>query len=234
MLSGLAGMQVIQFTKDFVTEPELPDYGLASPLRRYILKSPDSLSGSNVIIADLSFGTNKDEKVYFARRADEIFVYAIKRADLDPLPFASWQVRDRQFWSFPVDDVVRATIRQQGKTRQVIRKGPHQWSLAPGSQGMINDLAIEETVSGLGRLAAVEWVARGERHRADYGFTADSLQLNLEMKNGDQLAIQFGGEARPNFPYAAVTLDGDLWIFEFPGPLFQHVLACLTIPPGRP
>jgi hypothetical protein len=234
LLSGLIGMQVIQFTKDVVTEPELPDYGLASPVRRYILKSPNSLSGSNAVIADLNFGTNHDDKVYFARRADEIFVYAIKRADLDALPSASWQLRDRQFWNFSVDDIARATIRQQGRTRQVIRKGPHQWALAPGSQGMINDLAIEETVSGLGHVAAVQWVARGEQRRADYGFTADSLQLNLELKNGGQLAVQFGAEARPNFPYAAVTLDGDLWIFEFPGALYQHVLACLTIPPGLP
>ena len=233
MLSGLSGMQVIQFTKDIVTEPALPEYGLASPVRRYILKSSSSLSGSNAVV-DLSFGTNQDDKVFFARRSDEFVVYAVKRAEVEALPVASWQLRDRQVWNFSVEDVVRATIRQQGRMRQVSRKGPHQWSLAPGSQGMINDLAVEETVSGLGHLAAVKWVAQGEQHRADHGFTPEGLQLTVEMKNGDQLGIQFGAESRPNFPDAAVTLDGGLWIFEFPAALYRHVLACLTIPPGLP
>lgn len=230
LLAGLCAMQVVQFAKDFVTGPDLPEYGLAPPARRYILRSSASLEASNAVIADLSFGTNRDDKVFFAGRADELFVYAVKRGEVDRLPTASWQVRDRQIWNFSINDAARATIRQRGKERQLIRKGPHEWSLAPGSQGMINDLAVEEIVSGLGHLATDHWVAIGEQNRARYGFASDGHQLALELKNGSKLTVEFGKEARPGFPYAAVTFDREVWIFEFPGPLYQEVLAFLTIP----
>ncbi len=61
-------------------------------------------------------------------------------------------MRERRIWNFSTNDVVRVTIRQQGRVRQIVRNGPHDWSLAPGSQGIINDLAVEETVSGLCQL----------------------------------------------------------------------------------
>src|SRR5258708_25360736 len=37
-IDGLSSLQVADFVKDFVTEPDLPTYGLASPARRYVLK----------------------------------------------------------------------------------------------------------------------------------------------------------------------------------------------------
>ena len=80
-------------------------------------------------------------------------------------------MRERRIWNFSTNDVARATIRQQGRVRQIVRNGPHNWSLAAGSQGVINDLAVEETVSGLCQLTAVAWVARGDQNRARYGFT---------------------------------------------------------------
>ena len=64
-------------------------------------------------------------------------------------------MRERRIWNLSTNDVAGATIRQQGRVRQIIRNGPHDWSLAPGSQGIINVLAVEETVSGLCQLAAV-------------------------------------------------------------------------------
>ena len=230
LLAGLSAMQVVQFTKDVVTDPDLPNYGLAAPTRRYVLKSSGSLGASNAVIADLSFGTNQDDTVYFSRRADEICVYAVKRGEVDRLPTTSWQMRERQIWDFSINDVIRATIRQQGKTRELIRKGAHEWSLAAGSQGMINDLAVEEAVAGLGHLAAGHWVATGEQNRGRYGLGRDAYQLVLELKNGDKPTLELGGEARPGIPYAAVILDHEPWIFEFPGALYSNVFLSLTIP----
>ena len=71
------------------------------------------------------------------------------------------------------------------------------------------------------------------------------LQLALELKDGARLTVEFGGEARPGFPAAAVTLasgasvspvplDRELWIFEFPSALYQDVLAYLAIPSDIP
>ena len=187
---------------------------------------------TNPVIVQLDFGAVRDDKIY-VRRSDENSVYAVKANDYQRLPSAGWQLRDRHIWSFTTNEVSRVTIRQNGKVRQVIRDGANQWSLAPGSQGIINDFAIEETIYRLGELTAAVWVNRGDQNREHYGFSTNSHQLAIELKRGDQpqtLNLEFGGFAPSQFPYAAVTLDGQRWTFEFPWLLYQQILHSLTIP----
>jgi hypothetical protein len=232
-LFALSSFKVVQFI-DVVIEPDLPAYGLASPARRYTLRSAATNSpagATNALIADLAFGTNLAGKV-FARRADESFVYGLATNDYQRLPWASWQLRDRRIWNLSTNDLGRAIIRQQGKVRQIKRNGPHSWSLI--TQGIINDLAVEETVSGLCQLTAAYWVARGAPDRARYGFADNGHQITLELKSGDKLTVEFGGQAPSGLPYAAVTLEGTVWIFEFPLGLYRQVLGYLTIPADVP
>jgi hypothetical protein len=233
LLAALNSLRVIQFI-DAVIEPDLPGYGLATPARRYTLRSaPTNLPAgiTNLIIADLSFGTNLAGQA-FARRADESFVYGVTTNDYLRLPAASWQLRERQIWNLSTNDVDRVIIRQQGKVRQLKRNGPHNWSLV--TPGTINDLAVEETVKSICQLAASSWVARGEQSRAQFGFTDKGHQITLELKNGEKLTVEFGGMAPSGNPYAAVTLDGTLWFFEFPAGLYQYVAGCLAIPADVP
>jgi hypothetical protein len=187
---------------------------------------------TNPIIAELSFGTNQADKI-FARRADEPgFVYAVKLADFQRLPFAGWQMRDRRIWNLSTNDVAGATLQQQGRVRKIIRNGPHNWSLALGSQGTLEDLAVEETVSGLCQLTATAWAAQGSPDRARYGLTDNDLQVTLELKNGDKASVEFGSEAPGNVPYAVVTLDGAPWVFECPAWLFVYAQRFLSVPPN--
>ncbi len=234
LLATFNGMRVLP-AKDIVAEPDLPGYGLASPLCQYAFLGPSGRPGSsNNVIARLSFGTNQAGEV-FVRRTDEFAVYGVKSNDFSRLPLASWQLRERRIWNFSTNDIAGATIRQHGKTRQILRKGPYQWSLAPGSQGSIdNVLAVEETVRGVAQLSAAAWVARGEQNRARYGFSTDPFELALDLKTGGKVSVQFGGEAPGGFPYASVKLDDDVWIFEFPLKLCRDVLAYLSIPLNTP
>ena len=234
-VNDLSALQVAQFVKDVVTEPDLPAYGLANPARQITLKSAPAsgLVATNAVIAQLSFGATQDDKVY-VRRTDEDFVYAVRLDDFQRLPWASWRLRERQIWSFTTNDVARLTVRQGGKLWQVARNGPAQWSLAPGSQGIINDLAIEEVASWLGQLAANTWIERGDQNRGRYGFTDGGDQISVELKNGGKLNVEFGGRAPSQYPYAAVVLDGQTWIFEFPPALLQLMQNYLTIPANTP
>ncbi len=151
--------------------------------------------------------------------------------DFQNLPGASWQMRDRRLWQFTEEDVARVTIRQKGKVRQIRHNGPQAWALDQGSQGIIDELAVDQTVRGLTQASAVAWVARGEQDRARYGFTNDGLQITLELKNGEKTAVEFGGEAPSSFPYAAVTLDGQFRVFEFPWDIYhRYVLNYLSAP----
>ena len=138
-IKTLAGLRVGKsgFVADVVTEPDLPAYGLAKPARQITLRS--TAGDTNSVIVQLSFGigTNDNNEV-FVRRADEDFVYAIATNDFNRLPEADWEFRERRIWNFAEGDVAQITVHQNGKTRQMVRNGLNKWSLAAGSQGIIN------------------------------------------------------------------------------------------------
>src|SRR5438477_174551 len=79
------------------------------------------------------------------------------------VPFAGWQLRDRRLCRFALSDVAGLTLRGHGQTSQMIHKGPLSWSFAPGSQGIINDAAIEETIRGVIQCSAIAWAGRGQQ-----------------------------------------------------------------------
>jgi len=221
----------IEFVQDVVTEAGLPAYGLSSPSCRYLLQAkPDNAAAaSNSVIAELVIGSQKLNRVY-VRRADENSVYAISTNDFARFPAASWQLRDRRLWSFNDEDIAGATIRKDGKACQIVRKERFKWSIAVGSQGIIKDeIPLEETMRGLAQVKAAAWVGRGAQERARYGLTDASLQVTLDLKNGEKATVQFGSEASPVTVYAGVTLEGEFWIIEFPWLLFRDVINYLPV-----
>jgi hypothetical protein len=230
LIAGLTNLQIIEFVKDNVTDLGWADYGLASPAREYRLKgaTDSSTSDTNIVLADLSFGslTNQPDKVY-ARRKDERFVYSVS-GDFGRLPAASWQLRERKLWTASENDVATVTIRQHGKTFRIIRNGPHQWSVAPGSSGFVEEIPVEETVRGLIQASAVVWAGRGEADLARCGAKETSHQITIELKNGTEAAIEFGGEAASQNIYAVVRYDGQPWIMEFPWILYRDVAKYLS------
>ena len=236
-VNGLNNLQIVGFVKDFVTDPDLPAYGLATPARKYLLGAAAVTNAAGMVtnptIVELHFGNQAEGKT-FVRRTDESSVYAVNQADVQRLPVASWQLRSRQIWDCSEADVVTVTIRQRGKTRQILHQGPFKWSLAPGSQGIVEGLAEEETVRGLCHLEASAWVDRGQTNRARYGFADGGHQVTLELKNSQQMTVEFGGEAPSQFPYAATQIEGELWIFEFPLKLYRDVVRYLSIPENAP
>jgi hypothetical protein len=233
-LANFTNFHATEIVRNIAPEADLQRlYGLAPPKYQYTVKTMDldSENPTNRVIAQLQFGV-QDGKVY-ARRAGEDFVYAINPADLERLPSASLKMRDRRIWNFVEDDVARIFIRQQGRTRELIRKGTLQWAL--GSQGILsNELALDEIVHRLGELTAAEWVQCGDQNWNDFGFKQVDYQLTIELKNGEKLSVDFGKEAASQFPYASVILDGKTWIFEFPLIIYHYTQLFLTIPPGTP
>ncbi|MGD0745422.1 MAG: DUF4340 domain-containing protein [Verrucomicrobiota bacterium] len=227
----LAGFRVAEFVKDVATLADLPAYGLATPTDRIILRS--AVGDTNAVIAQLLFGATQTNEV-FVKRADEIFVYGLSLADFNTLNLLygeSWEFRDRRIWDFDGTNVAAITLHQNGKTRQIVHNGVDQWILAPGSQGIINPPAIEETAYQLGKLTAYYWLGRNITEPEKYGLNTNNLQITVELKNGEKRTVDFGTESpKANTALAAVTLDGERWAFVFPQGLYQLVLSCLTIP----
>lgn len=234
LITNLTGLRVSHFVKDVVIEPNLTNYGLATPTRQLVLKTaaPDA-TATNGLLGQLDFGATEEERTY-VRRPDEDAVYAVRAADFQRLPGAAFQFRERRIWHQSEEHVARVLTRQAGKTRELIRNGTNSWSLAPGSQGIINPDAVEETVHRLGQLYAMAWVAVGEPELARHGFQADGLEVTLVLKSGDQLSVRFGGGAPSGLTYAATTLAGQVWIFECPPSISELARAYLTIPASGP
>jgi hypothetical protein len=236
LLSGLTNMPIVKFVNDVVNTADLPEYGLALPKSRFILKAkcPGGPDSTNRVVTEVDFGlgTNTTENL-FAKRTDENFVYSVSTNDFNRLPSASWQLRDRKLCQFSQNEVAGLTLQEHGKTCRMIHKGPLSWTFAPGSQGIINDGAIEETVRGVVQVSAIAWVARGDQSRALYGFTADGFHLVLEPKNGEKFELEFGGIAPSGNIYAAVTFGKQLWIMEFPWLLFRDITSYLPLSASR-
>jgi hypothetical protein len=233
-LKVLAGLRIADFVKDVVTEPDLPAYGLAAPQRQIILRS--AAGDTNSAIVQLSFGLAQTNEV-FVRRADEDFVYAVTPDDFNLLSLLSteaWNFRQRQIWNFTEKDVAQITVHQDGKTRQIIHNGPNQWSLAPGSQGIIDSREIEQTAHWLGQLAAVYWIRRDVAGPAQFGRKTGDMSFTVELKDGEKLSVDMGAKISDQSALAATTLDGQEWAFVFPPGPYLFVLSYLTIPANVP
>lgn len=229
----LAGLQIADFVQDVVTTSGLQSYGLLSPSRQVTLRA--AVGDTNRVIAQLLFGATATNHQVYVKRGDEDFVYAVAANQLAELSLPGDFFRAPRVWSFSETNVAQVTLRQNGKTRQMVRSGTNEWSLAPGSQGIINPPAIEETIHRLGELTALGWIGRKFDAAADVGLTTNSLSVTIELKSGEKKSLDFGREQRipslnTSTALAVVTLDGERWAFVFPPVLYPLVADWLTIP----
>jgi hypothetical protein len=234
--------------KDVVTDFKTP-YNLSPPARQYIVRAlatNGSAGASNRIVGAVDLGARQESKV-FARRPEEATVYNLDVKEVSRLPYAAWQIRDRQVWNFTTNQIGRVTVRHRGQSKTIQRNPNGSWSFAAGSEGIISNSApIEEIMFRLGELRASAWVAQGEDNKAFYGFKDTGDQFVFELRAGDKpgktLVLEFGDpsssspRAPTSLPYAMAVADGQTAIFEFPPALFFELIRDLVspmFPPGR-
>ncbi len=231
----LTSVRVAEFRKDKNTTTDLQGFGLdaASGTNQITLRA--TVGDTNSVIAQLIFGAQTTNQAY-VKRADENYVYALTLGDFNNLKERenSWMYRDRRIWNFSETNVTQITLRQNGKTQTLLRTGANAWSPAPGSQGIIAPAAIEESVHRLGEIDALGGWAGRNLPATVGGFNTNNLSLTIELKTGEKLSVDFGMElTQANTAVAAVTLDGDRWVFVFPPATYQYVLTYLTLPPDK-
>jgi hypothetical protein len=237
----LTALVEIQFNIENDVVTDFAPFGLVTPLLD--LEVHGTLTNvinhsEDAAIEYLRFGTNETERVFF-RRNEEGRVHSIHHQEFELFPRASWQLRNRQIWDFAVSNVVSVTIYQQGKSRKILRTAENEWSIAPGSQGLVNPFSIEEAVHRLGQLRAVFWTARSNEKNGRFGFAEADHRIDVEIrKNGqaETVSVELGGFSPFRQPYAAVALSGQRTIFEFPLALYlEFVRKDLSIvPPPLP
>lgn len=237
-LATLGDIEAVKFVKDVVTD--YTPYGLAQPSRRYLLSRPVNTPAgrTNALLVQLEFGATNEDQTVFARRTDESSVYAVPLASVRALPRAAFQVRDRRIWNFAPTNVTGIVVKLRGQSHRLERNPAGDWKPAPGSQGVVNSLAVEEMLRLLGSLAADAWVARGADKLPDHGFPQAAHELTLELTRGgasETLAVAFGQMAESLRPYAAIGIEGQPTIFEFPlVPYGLYWEALRGVVPGLP
>ncbi|HEX3798894.1 MAG TPA: DUF4340 domain-containing protein [Verrucomicrobiae bacterium] len=239
-VEDFARLQVVRVdNRVAVNDAALPDpdfvrYGLVKPVRQYIIKRKAMSGSSNTVIAQLDFGSVKDGNIY-VRRADlpeETSVYAVRESEFERLAATSQQLRVRRIWDFSEDDVTSIIIHQNGHEQKLIHKGPNHWSIAPGSQGMINELEVEVGAQELGLLEAANWIEASPANLARYGISDKSPQISVEVKlNGklETLTLKIGW-VPGGLRYGLVRMpDGQDWVFDFPPLVLAKFVSYLNL-----
>jgi hypothetical protein len=231
----LANLRCTEFVKDSVTLSDLQNYGLTNPIEQVTLRA--AAEDTNRVIAQLLFGSSTTNGEIYVKRGDEDFVYATALAEVNRLPVTGDFFRTRQAWSFSETNVAQVTLRQNGKVRQLVRSGTNDWSLAAGSQGMIEPPAVEETVHRLGELTVEGWIGR-TFNDAEVGVGTNSPSLTIELKSGEKYTVTFGRRIDvaqdQTTALAVVTLAGERWAFIFPRLLCGMIAQYLAIPADAP
>jgi hypothetical protein len=218
-LARVSALSVVDVAKEVVTDLDLPNYGLAEPSRTYRFLGPSTATNASpVLLVGLAFGTNRDDRTY-VRRTDENPVYTVKSEELLVFPEAAFQLRDRRIWNFSTNEVAGLTIHRGDRTDTLVRSQTHQWSFAPGSQGIVNTFALEEAVHRLGMLWARAWVDQGTDRLDQYGIPQLDHWMEIEMRGSAEprkLRVAFGATSPSGGPFAAIEFEGKPVIFEFP------------------
>jgi hypothetical protein len=225
----LEALRVARFVKDVVAEPDLPQYGLATPAFHVALQFPSGGTSSSNPVVGLDFGSTVDEDV-FVRRIDENAVYAVEASVLARIPAAAGHFRQLALWNFEADQVASVSLQKGSGVWRILQNESKQWSLAPGSQGILNAFAVDEVIQRLGQLRAVAWTDWNPESLSRYGVEEESVVLSVELKDGSRKSLRLGFPAPSGHVYAAVVLEGDPWVFELPRDAFELLDAFLIKP----
>lgn len=230
LLANLAVLEMIDVAKENVTEPDRASYGLAPPAGRITLRATPG--DTNSVLAVLEIGALRDN-LNFSRIPGDPAVYAVNPSDIQALPSAAWQLRERTLWTFESSTVAALSVQHEGLQWTLRRLGTNDWSVPAGWRNEVNPFALEESLHRLGHSRAVKWIGPGD-------------VKNLGLTNGPTLMIEFqtppaatGAPANPTprtfqvvfgkrspagHRYAAATLpSGSRMTFELPGPVFDEL-----------
>jgi hypothetical protein len=215
---------MIEVAKEVVIDLDLPNYGLAEPQRSLTLRWAAGEGEKEAPVLKLDFGNVRDRRL-FVRRSDEVPVYTLAQEDFFSLPRAAYELRDRRLWEFTTNEVVGVSLMVGGSTNRIIRSAGGQWSIAPGSQGMVNTFAMEEAMYRMGTMRARFWVDQGEDALAQpgYGIVQRDHRVAIDVRQGGEvktLLLAFGANSPSGGPFAATRLEGVVTVFECPLDVF--------------
>jgi len=203
-------------------------YGLTEPSARYTLRTR---GGTNAIHSQITFGT-PTEGGFFARRADEDFVYVVGENARRALPSYAYELRDRKLWGFLANEVAKITVVDGDRSTVLQRNNSGVWTRTgqPLKPDELRSIPLQ--LSLLGKLRAEAWTARGADKLSVYGIIDKRQSVTLELLRDGKVVerkVQFGKPTPAGHTYAVATdpLDQEVVVFEFTGNIYQGLGAGL-------
>ena len=217
-LGKLRSLQAIAPEREVVGD--YSTYGLDQPSGQYTLRQR---GGTNTIISRISFGSPAGENGnhVFTRRHDEGTVYVISQIDRRSLPVYFYQLRNRKYWDFSAEEVIKITVNRGGEVVELLRSPKGIWTRAGSPITPEKRDNIPTALNALGNLQVATWTARGADKLATYDILERKKSLTLEIKRDGKTftrKVQFGKQAASlNFyAYATDPLEQEPVVFEFP------------------
>lgn len=219
LLAQLATLEIVDIAKEVVTDLDLHTYGLAPPALRITLRQTPG--DTNTALAILETGAFRDNRV-FARVPGEQPVYALYPSDVEQLPTAAWELRDRQLWQFDSADIAALSVQHEGRQWALRRAGPNDWSAPAGATRPPNPFALDEALYRLGQARAQALVGPGDARGLG---TTNGPQVTVQFRSPptrEPLTLSFGKASPAGNRYLAVTLpDHSRLTCEISGNLFD-------------
>ncbi|MBL9138720.1 MAG: DUF4340 domain-containing protein [Verrucomicrobiales bacterium] len=221
LLAQLGSLEIVDVAKEVVTDVDLPNYGLAPPATRVVLRPV--VGDTNRMLASLEIGATRESRV-FARVPGEPPVYSLYPSDLQEMPTRAWKLRDRSLWRFDPALVSALTVQQTDMDWSIRRQGTNDWVVPAGWKNEVNPFALEEALFRLSQARAVRLVGEGDV--AGLG-TTNGPKVLVEFRATPPippLRLSFGKRSPAGNRYGAITLtDGSRFTFELPGSIFDNL-----------
>ena len=155
------------------------------------------------------------------KRHDEGTVYLVSQTDRRSLPDYSYQLRNRKYWNFSEEEVVKININRGEEAVELTRNSNKEWSDSDGPIEVEKRNDISTALNALGRLQVATWTARGADKLATYDILKLQKSITLEIKREGKTftrKVQFGKQTQSlNFyAYATDPLEQEPVVFEFP------------------
>ncbi|MEI9863819.1 MAG: DUF4340 domain-containing protein [Limisphaerales bacterium] len=160
-IQTLSALRVSEFVKDVVSAPDLAAYGLGTPTRQFTLRS--AAGDTNAVIAQLAFAVQTTGCLSIVPTRI-LFIPSHRRIPKFFSGTSACLSRPGSSASGASGILMKKMSRRSrfvrmAKPGRSSHNGLNKWSLAAGSQGIINPPALEETTHRLGELTALGWVA---------------------------------------------------------------------------
>jgi len=219
LLSTLGKIEI----EDWVEKPgDLAEYGLDKPLTVTLTEGgkiekedkDKKPTPTAAVKKTILFGKAKDDKVRYAKRADESYIFTVKSEGLEPLSKGYLAFLAKEIFEFSTSDVKKFTVERDGRVFSLKKEGD-TWNLltpvpAPAKADKTN---VDDILSELDSLDAQEFVSDKTADLAPYSLDKPAIKVYLtvekeETEKGEkkkvtkELTLLVGAKQKDNRYYA--------------------------------